>query len=407
MAFRSTNISLPFEGQLPKAGADLARGLVLPGGACPYEGESDLNLSIKPSKPELLPVVNTLSSLEVAEFIKSLSGEDLQRLRSFGVNLKNHILSGDPDELVLIEEMTNRLYLIQSKSILTINFLGPDTWRGVIKNQDALTKEKYENLPENERTILRSNLFTVARNLATLPEEALTVIETLRKHSAGNSGAIDSISSLQDYIVKRAVERNHDAWKFRKFLDGSPHDEKNTRVLDLPAKSRLFAGLMGIGTFQILREAGLEACQQLIKLGALIQIAGEIDITRLRQQIKNDRMLLSIPFLSAKSISLSPDFMAHFRDSHHSLWLTIRSLTWLLPRELHQPERREHQPIENLDQTITNQSCIHILSLAMSLADDSMQIAKSPALRDLLNTAAKGNPYDLNLSLFNEHGETI
>jgi hypothetical protein len=88
------------------------------------------------------------------------------------------------------------------------------------------------------------------------------------------------------------------------------------------------------------------------------------------------------------------------------LWLTNRTLSWLLPAELHQPRNRpEHTPIEALDPSVANLTCIHIIALAASLAEDAR--TNSQVSKDLMTTAAPGNPFDLNAGLFTERGESL
>jgi hypothetical protein len=391
---------------LPQVGAQLTESFRLPTGAHAQEGAHTLQIRAKPEQGKIISVVNTLSSVDVVMFLQRLSCDDLRQLQQFGRDLKAHDLTSRVEHALLVERLAESFHLVQSKSILAVNFIGPETWRGVIKNQDARNKQSYANLPEDQRENLRSNVHSVARNLAALPPEALELIEGLRRFAPQGRTWVDPASSLADHVAKRAVERNHDAWRFRKRLEGNPHDDISKNVTDLDPRMRLFAGLMGLGTFQMLREAGTDAINALVRLGDEILKRDDLDIDRIRADIHSERLVVGVPFKDGSSMYVSPDLMAHFRDYHHGLWLTNRTLSWLLPAELHQPRNRpEHTPIEALDPSVANLTCIHIIALAASLAEDAR--TNSQVSKDLMTTAAPGNPFDLNAGLFTERGESL
>jgi|GEM_PF-6551129 len=391
---------------LPAVGTQLTENLRLPTGIEPLKDCSALQVKARPEKRQLISVVNTLSSVDVVMFLQRLSSDDLCQLQQFGRDLKLHDLKSRDEHALLVERLAQSFYLVQSKGILTVNCIGPDTWRGVIKNQDAIKKESYSNLPEAQRQSLRGNVHSVARNLAALPPEALGIIEELRGFAPRGRTWVDPASSLADHIAKRAVERNHDAWRFRKKLEGDSHDDSFKSVAELEPRMRLFAGLMGLGTFQMLREAGLEVITSLVRLGDEILKRGDLDIGRIRDDVQTKRLVIGVPFRDGSQVHVSPDCMAYFRDYHHGLWLTNRTLSWLLPSDLHQPQGRpEHVPIERLEPSIANKTCIHIIALATSLAEDARQ--DSQVWRDLRATAAPGNPFGLAPGLFNERGESV
>lgn len=391
---------------IPEVGARLTQDFLLPTGETPHAGRHALRIADKPEQGKLLSVVNTLSSIDVAMFLQRLPSDDLRQLHQLGCDIKTHNLSLNTEHAPLVERLAESLHLVQSKSVLAVNFIGPDAWRGIIKNLDASRTASYAHLTERHRENLCSNVYSVARNLAALPTEALELIEDLRRLAPQGRAWVAPASSLSDYISKRAVDRNHHAWRFRKRLEGQPHDDSGKMVPDLDPRMRLFAGLMGLGTFQMLREAGADACHALIRLGTEILNRQDLDVPRLREDRLSKNLLVGVPFKDGSYVQISPDIMAHFRDYHHGLWLTNRTLSWLLPPELHQPrDRPEHTPVENLDAPTANFTCIHIIALATSLAQDARE--NSQVYQDLIKTAAPGNPFDLNAGLFNARGESL
>lgn len=391
---------------LPRVGKELTKDLCLPTGVQPQNGTSELQIKLKPEQEQLLPVVNTLSSVDVVMFLQRLSSDDLSQLQNFGRDLKVHDLKSRDEHALLVERLAQSFYLVQSKGILVLNNIGPDSWQGVIKDPDTNKKGRYSNLLEAQRDRLRSNVCSVARNLASLPSEALGIIEELRGFTPQGRRWVDPASSLADYVAKRAVERNHAAWRLRKTLEGVPHEDSSKSVHDLDPRMCLFAGLMGLGTFQMLREAGIEVITSLVRLGDAILKRGDLDLGRIREDIQSKQLVIGVPFKDGSRVHVSPDCMGYFRDYHHGLWLTNRTLSWLLPPQLHQPQDRpEHAPIERLAPSIANKTCIHIIALAMRLAEDAR--SDSQVWRDLKTTAALGNPFDLSPGLFNERGESI
>jgi hypothetical protein len=392
---------------VPAFGSALTDRLVLPSGEAPQkESFSQLTLAEKPVCSELLPVVNTLSSLDVATLIQRSSSEELHMLRTLGSKVARHQLDFT-DEVVFVEKMAESLYKIQSTSIFAINNIGPAHWTNVIGNLDASTKGKYSKLSESEKDNLRSNVYSVARSFATLPEEALATLAALRGSHQDALRATEPASFLREHVIKRAVDCNHYAWRMRKHLEGEPHNDATRKVDQLSKDMRLFAGLMGLGTFQFLREGGKDVCHGLLKLGHAINLQGEIDIEQFRRSIAESPLLTGIPFKNGEIIHASRDLIQHFREAHHNLWLMNRALSWLLPTELHQPQRQEHRAIEDLPKNIANSSSVQILALAVSFASGQSDPSFQLVVKDLLNTASNGNPFDLDPGVFNSRGERI
>jgi hypothetical protein len=392
---------------VPDFGNSLTGKLVLPSGQSPTAVSiEELTLSIKPNSSELLPIVNTLSSMDVATLLQRLSSDEIQMLRSLGSNVLTHDLSF-VDEPEFIEKMAKSFYQIQSASILTINNIGPVRWADVIGNLDPFKRGRYDALTESEKDHLRSNVYSVARSFATLTDEALATLDALRGLRGDAPLATEPASFLRDHVIKRAVDCNHHAWRYRKWLEGQPHNDANLKVGQLDDKMRLFAGLMGLGTFQFLREGGIDVCKGILKLGEAIRTQGEVDVEAFRRSVAETPLVTGIPFKSGESIYASPDLIQHFREAHHNLWLMNRALSWLLPGELHQPQREGHVGIDELSRPVANSSSVQILALATSFAAGQSDPAFQQVVKDLLGTAAKGNPFDLDPGVFNSKGERI
>ena len=392
---------------VPVFGKSLADRLMLPSGESPQNNRiNQLTISDIPSTSELLSVVNTLSSMDIAALLQRSSSDDLHMLKALGSRITRHQLDFS-DEAAFVEKMAESLYKIQSTSILKINNIGPSLWTNVIGNLDASSKGNYSNLPESKKERLRSNVYSAARSFAALPEEALSTLDALRGPRREAFSATEPASFLRERVIKRAVDCNHHAWRMRKFLEGEPHNDANRGVEQLSNEMKLFAGLMGLGTFQFLREGGKEVCNGLLKLGQAIKIQGEINIEEFRRCIAEKPLLTGIPFKNGEFIHVSPDFMQHLREAHHNLWLMNRALSWLLPVELHQPSRKGHVPIEELPRHIANSSSVQILGLAVSLASSERDASLQQIVKDLLQTASNGNPFDLDPGVFNNKGERL
>lgn len=392
---------------VPAFGRSLSERLVLPSGESPeLNSIHQLTISKKPDSIELLSVVNTLSSLDIAALIQRSSTDDLHMLKALGSRVTRHQLDF-VEEAAFVEKIAESLYRIQSTSILAINNIGPSRWTNVIGNLDASTTGKYSNLPEIQKENLRSNVYSVARSFATLPEEALVTLEALRGPRREAVSVTDPASFLRERIVKRAVDCNHHAWKMRKYLEGEPHHDTKLKVDQLSKDMKLFAGLMGLGTFQFLREGGKDVCNGLLKLGHAVKAQGEIDIEKFRRSLSESPLVTGIPFKNGEVIHASPDLIQHLREAHHNLWLMNRALSWLLPQDLQQPQRREHVAIDQLPRHIANSSSVQILALAASFASAESDSSLQQVVKDLLQTASQGNPFDLDTGVFNSRGERI
>jgi len=358
---------------------------------------SPLSLSSTPLMQNLTPVINTLGSVEIMMCLQRLSHDELAQLYALGAAQRNHPPPSTSDQAQLIERLAESLFLTQSKSITTLNTVGPERWRGVIKTPDAVVGVSYRSLPEEALEVARANVFRLARSLTTLPEEGISLINDFRSLRPGIASWVDPLHCLHDRVLKRAIHCNFDAWQLRKRLENSTHAHATQSLESVPANDRLFASLMGIATFQLLREAGQDSCKALLRTGRELLKLSDLSAANFQLSIQSNDIMTGVRGPDRSHIGVSFDLMLHLARNHHELWLANRNLCSLLPEELHQPHRTEHRPFDELPRHIQNLSCLHILCLAASLAEASQTESKSQLISDLLRTAAPGNPFTLSI----------
>ena len=360
-------------------------------------GPSPLQLSFAPEMRQLVPVVNTLGSLEVMTCLQRLSNDELQQLHALGSSHRSHPTPLSVDEVQLVEKVAEALFLTQGKAITTLNIVGPERWRGVLKTPDAVVGVTYHSLDEERRAVARSNVLNMAHALATLPEEGINLINDFRSLRPGVASWVDPLYCLHDRILKRAIHCNFDAWQLRKRLEVSSHRNATTNLESTPAHDRLFAALMGLSTFQMLREAGQDSCTTLLNVGNELLNRNLLAAANLPHAVHNKELMTRVHNPNGASVDMGPDLMRHLARTHHELWLANRTLCSLLPAELHQPERSEHRPFDELPRHVQNLSCLHVLCLATSLAEAEHSSQKAQLVTDLLRTAAPGNPFGLSM----------
>jgi len=358
-------------------------------------GPSHLQLSFAPEMRQLVPVVNTLGSLEVMTCLQRLSNDELRQLHALGTAHRSYPASFSVDEVQLVEKLAEALFLTQSKAITTLNIVGPERWRGVLKTPDAVRGVTYQSLDEERRAVARANVLNMAHALATLPEEGINLINDFRSLRPGVASWVDPLYCLHDRILKRAIHCNFDAWQLRKRLEVSSHRNATTNLESTPAHDRLFAALMGLSTFQMLREAGQDSCTTLLNVGNELLNRNLLATANLPHAVHNKELMTRVHSPNGASVDMGPDLMRHLARTHHELWLANRTLCSLLPAELHQPERSEHRPFDELPRHVQNLSCLHVLCLATSLAEAEHSSQKAQLVTDLLRTAAPGNPFGL------------
>lgn len=360
-------------------------------------GPSPLQLSFAPEMRQLVPVVNTLGSLEVMTCLQRLSNDELQQLHALGTSHRRSPTPFSADETQLVEKVAEALFLTQSKAITTLNVVGPERWRGVLKTPEAVVGVTYHSLDEERRAVARANVLHMAHALATLPEEGINLINDFRSLRPGVASWVDPLYCLHDRILKRAIHCNYDAWQLRKGLEQTSHRNATTPLENNPAPDRLFGALMGLGTFQMLREAGHDSCTTLLRVGNELLIRDHLAAANLQHAVHNNELMARVENPNGASVDMGPDLMRHLARTHHELWLANRTLCSLLPAELHQPERSEHRPFDQLPRHVQNLSCLHVLCLATSLAKAEHSSQKAQLVTDLLRTAAPGNPFGLSL----------
>jgi hypothetical protein len=360
-------------------------------------GPSHLQLSFAPEMRQLVPVVNTLGSLEVMTCLQRLSNDELRQLHALGSSHRRHAARFSADEAQLVERVAEALFLTQSKSITTLNIVGPERWRGVLKTPDAVVGVTYHSLDEERRALARANVLHMAHALATLPEEGINLLNDFRSLRPGVASWVDPLYCLHDRILKRAIHCNYDAWQLRKGLEQTSHRNATMPLENNPAPDRLFAALMGLSTFQMLREAGHDSCKTLLNVGNELLNRNLLAAANLQHAVHNNELMTRVENPNGASVDMGPDLMRHLARNHHELWLANRTLCSLLPAELHQPERSEHRAFDELPRHVQNLSCLHVLCLATSLAEAEHSSQKAQLVTDLLRNAAPGNPFGLSL----------
>lgn len=385
---------------IPKIGVRLTQDVSLPGvltkdnrAEAIGSDLSSLRIGEVPTGSALVPVVNALASVETVAFLSRLSGEQLLALRNLYAQGERASRSE------LIEKVAEDLFLSQGKPITTLNIIGPERWRGVLRTQDAIAGKSYASLSHSDKEVARANVMVLSRALASLPDASFQIIVDLKDIRPGIASFVSPMSSLRDHVTKRAISRNFEAWKVRKTLEQSEHPDSVRTLHELSPANRLFSGLMGLATFQMLRDHGQDVCTGLVALGdKLISLRG-ISRDALANASHRDQLLTGLTGGDGQHVCLPEATMRHIASTHHDLWLTNRVLTSLLPNELHQPQRIEHQPFNDLDPLSKNQVCLGILCLAISLARDAHDKGSSGSIKDLLQSAASGNPLGLQMKV--------
>lgn len=347
---------------------------------------TDLTSHTVPQATRLSGVIRGLASVEVVTFLSRLSTDQIGTLRA---------IHNAPDlnpYIDFMDQVAEGLYLAHSKQITMLNYIGPERWRGVLSTPDAIVGKSFLRLPDADKALARSNVLAISRALASLPEESLLLVKNLKDAAPSVCSSVSPLSTLRDHVLKRAVSRNFDAWRVRKELSGVGHDDAKKTLHELPPANRLFASLMGLATFQMLRDLGREGCLGLIVLGERLNQEGEVSREELCSALNSAELITGIPFRGGRFVGLPRESVLYLASAHHDLWLTNRALSSLLPEELRQPHREEHRPFSELSRFDQNQVCLGVLCLAMSLARDALDRDQSVSVRDLLGSAAPGNP---------------
>jgi hypothetical protein len=393
--------------KVPEVGRDLTARVSLPGSFVPQanrhgleggisrlQAPDSLVIDAKPKGPaELVPVVQALASVEAVAFLSRLSKDEFSALIAIG---QGKIATPD-QQLDFLESLAEKFFLAQGKQITTLNLIGPESWRGSLLTPDLSAGRSYGELLERDKSVARKNVVIIAAALVSLPEDSLQIIQDLKYARPGIASFVDPISTLSDRVIKRAVGSNFDAWKVRKALEQADHPDAKKTIHELKPSNRLFAGLMGLGTFQMLRDHGVDVCQGLIALGQRLKEGGKIvSLQQMNSALNSDNLLTALPLQGGSLIGLQPKTIQHLAEAHHDIWVMNRVISFLLPEELRQPERQEHRPFSQNPQPTQNQSCVNILALAVALASEA---EKGGMVADLLRSAAPGNPLALDMTI--------
>jgi hypothetical protein len=379
---------------LPGSFAPLANRSGFEGGISILQTPGTLGIDAKPRGPaDLVPVVQALASVEAVAFLSRLSKDEFSALVAIGKSRPDT----STQQLDILDALAEKFLLVQGKQITTLNLIGPDSWKGVLRTPDLSVGKSYRELSDGDRTVASNNVFVIAAALTSLPPESLQIIQDLKYARPGIASFVDPISTLSDRVIKRAVGSNFDAWKMRKALERADHTDAQKTIHELEAPNRLFAGLMGLGTFQMLRDHGVEVCNGLIALGQRVKDGGKlVSLEKMNAALNLGNILTALPFKDGSLIGLQTRTIQHLAEAHHDIWVMNRAISSLLPEELRQPERQEHRPFGENTRPTQNQSCIHILALAVALAHEAQ---KGGMVDDLLRSAAPGNPLGLDMTI--------